>query len=136
MRPRWAAAIVLLTSILLAHLCSPVVADVADRHTASDRHAMTHPTAAPAPTAAQDPAPQRVREPSPGTQDACLHRPLARSPRTAGATGAAHQAATDGRMNAVFSERGVLAPYPPGAPRGAEPAGPARGAAASQTLRC
>ncbi|PWI10050.1 hypothetical protein DIZ27_13270 [Streptomyces sp. NWU339] len=130
MRPRWAAAIVLLTSVLLAHLCSPVVADVADRRTAPDRHTVTHPTAA------QDPAPQRVREPSPGTQDACLHRPLARSPRTAGATGAAHQAATDGRMNAVPSERGVLAPYPPGAPRGAEPAGPARDAAASQTLRC
>ncbi|MBL3666174.1 hypothetical protein JL475_09220 [Streptomyces sp. M2CJ-2] len=129
MRPRWAAAIALLTSILLAHLYSPVVADVADRHTA------THPTAAPFPTDAQEPAPQRVREPSPGTQDACLHRPLARSPRTAGATGAAHQTATDARMDAVPPERAALAPYPPGAPRGAEPAGPAR-AAASRTLRC
>ncbi|MGW5212207.1 hypothetical protein ACWEQO_13615 [Streptomyces sp. NPDC004051] len=129
MRPRWAAAIALLASILLAHLCAPVAADAADRRTA------TRPTAASTPTAAQDPAPRRVREPSPGPQDACLHRPLARSPRTAGATGAAHQAATDARMSTVRPEHASPAPCTPGAPRGAEPAGPDR-AAASQTLRC
>ncbi|MFD5662534.1 hypothetical protein [Streptomyces hirsutus] len=178
MRPRWAAAMLLLTSVLLLHLCSPALG--AERHTQPDRHmaerpmcapsmaespkATTHPLvgqhvaahptspvhpasghrtvpAAPLPAVApaltpDAPDPQRAGKPSPGIPDSALHLRLARSPRTAGAAGAAPHTATDAQANAVPPERAARGAHPSGTPQGAEPALPAHDASALQTFRC
>ncbi|GAB2452313.1 hypothetical protein GCM10027162_56440 [Streptomyces incanus] len=168
----------LLTSVLLLHLCSP--AAEAERHTQPDRHiaaptmwahpmaespmttmsplvgrhmaahptSPVHPTsvhhtvpAALLPTGASAPTPdapdlQRLGKHSPGTQDAALHLRLARSPRTAGAAGAAPHAATDAQANAVPPERAARDAYPSGTTQGAGPAFPAHDVSDLQTFRC
>ncbi|GAB2782407.1 hypothetical protein GCM10027073_13850 [Streptomyces chlorus] len=168
----------LLTSVLLLHLCSPAAG--AERHTQPDRHVAAptmwahpmaefpmatispiagrrmaaHPTspvhltsvhhAVPAallPAVASaltpdDPDLQRVGKPSSGTQDAAPHLRLARSPRTAGAAGAAAHTATDAQANAVPPERAARDTYPSGTPQGAGPALPAHDASDLQTFRC
>lgn len=187
MRPRWAAAMLLLTSVLLLHLCSP--AAKAERHPQPDRymcahpmaehpmaespmaestratthpivgqHMAAHPTspvhptsvhhtvpaaapAAPLPAVASaltpdDPDPQSLRKPPPGAQETAPHLRLVRSPRTAGAAGAAPHTATDVQANAVPPARAALDAYPSGTRQGAEPVPPAHDASDLQTFRC
>ncbi|MEW2074263.1 hypothetical protein AB0941_11580 [Streptomyces sp. NPDC013433] len=142
MRSRWAAAVVLLASVLLLTLCSPAPA--------ADRPAPAHPVAQqnqPAQDRHDEPAeavpegagtPETVGKPFPGKGDASLHRPVARPPRASGAAGAvgtAHPTAGTA-STATAQRRSAPRPYPVGPPRGRGPVDPVPVAAGLQTFRC
>lgn len=139
MRSRWAAAVVLLASVLLLTLCSPAPA--------ADRPAPTHPAAQQhQPTEARhdEPAeavpeaagtPEAAGKPFPGEGDASLHRPVARPPRASGATGTAHPTAGTA-STATAQRRSAPRTYPMGPPQGRSPVDPAPSAAGLQTFRC
>ncbi|MGW4025807.1 hypothetical protein [Streptomyces sp. NPDC005009] len=128
MRSRWAAAVVLLASMLLWTLCSP--APAADRPAPAYPAAQQHGPAEAVPGAVD--MPEDVGKPLSGEGDASHHRPHARPPRapgTAGAAGPAHPTAGAQR-------RSVPRPYPMGPPPGRGPVGPVPSAAGLQTFRC
>ncbi|MFD8521200.1 hypothetical protein ACFV2D_14450 [Streptomyces capillispiralis] len=126
MRSRWAAAVVLLASMLLLHLCAPALA--------ADRPPAAHPAAAQYDEPA-DAAREGAERPCPGEGDASLHRPLARSPRAAGPA-AAHPPATGTATQATAPRRSAHHPRPGGPPPGRGPGGSAPGTTALQTFRC
>lgn len=142
MRSRWAAAVVLLASVLLLTLCFPAPA--------ADRPAPVHPAAQrhqPAEARYDEPAEavpeavgtsEAVGKPFPGEGDASLHRPVARPPRAsgaAGATGTAHPTA-DTASAVTAQRRSAPRPCPVGPPQGRSPVDPPPSAAGLQTFRC
>jgi hypothetical protein len=134
-RCRWAAAVVLLSSVLFLHLFAPAPAP--DGGTAVR-------TAVAVDTGVRGEAPsvgsegvgsEGVGQPCPGEEDASLRRLVTRSPRTSGAAGACQMVAGAAvRASAVGPggtdiRRAGVAPGP-----GA--GGSARSAAELQTFRC
>ncbi|MFE2279831.1 hypothetical protein ACFXAE_21855 [Streptomyces sp. NPDC059454] len=154
MRSRWAAAVVLLASVLLLTLCSPAPA--------ADRPAPVHPVAQqdqPAEARHDEPAeavpegggtpgaigapevagmPEAVGVPFPGEGDASPHRPVTRPPRASGAAGAVGTAhPTAGTASTVTARRrSAPRPYPAGPPQGRGTADPAPSTTGLRTFRC
>lgn len=127
MRHRWAAAVVVLASVLWLQLCAPALA--------ADRYTTARPAAAAAPhhEAATD-GPEGAAESAPGEDDAPVRRSLARTPRPPGAAGAHAPAA--GTPSAATVERHTRRPCPQRPAQRPGPGDAARGAAALQTFRC
>ncbi|WP_437033642.1 hypothetical protein [Streptomyces sp. enrichment culture] len=152
MRSRRAAAVVVLASMLLLHLCVPALAadpratarpaaswhderderGECDGHGEGDGHGERgecdeRGEAAPA-------APEGVFTPSPGGEDAPLHRLAARSPRHPGAAGV-HPPAP-GTPSAAAEPRTALRSRPARPPQRRGPDDAARTASTLQTFRC
>lgn len=87
-RRRWAAAVVLLASVLLLHLFAPGPAPDGGRAVGT-AVAVDAEARGEAPGVEAEKA-ERLGDPDPCEADASISRLLARSPRTAGAAGASH----------------------------------------------
>jgi hypothetical protein len=129
-RRRWAAAVVLLASVLLLNLFTPGPA--ADERTAVK-------TVAAVDTGVRDGSPsadpEGAGEPCPCEEDPSVRRLLARSPRTAGAAGACHVAAGV-PMRAPVVDRGGTDIRSAGVARSPGAGESARRGAELQTFRC
>ncbi|MFI2425717.1 hypothetical protein ACH5A7_16700 [Streptomyces sp. NPDC018955] len=136
MRSRWAAAVVLLASVLLLTLCAP--APAADRPAPAPPVAQQDQPAQDRHDEAAEAVPETAGTPSPGEGDASFHQPVARPPRASGAAGTAGTAhpAAGTASTATAQRRSVPGPYPVGPPRGRGPADPAPVTACLQTFRC
>ncbi|GAA3494767.1 hypothetical protein GCM10019016_018670 [Streptomyces prasinosporus] len=115
----------MLASMLLLHLCAPALA--------ADPRTPVHPVAAAPRGEAAPAAPEGVSTPSPGEEDASVHRPAARSPRHSGTTGA-HPPAPG--APSVAEPRTAPSPHPARPPRRGGPGEASRTATALQTFRC
>ncbi|WP_081236568.1 hypothetical protein [Streptomyces viridosporus] len=125
MRSRWAAAVVVLASMLLLHLCAPALA--AGPRATVHPAAVSHGEAVPA-------APEGVFTPSPDGADTSVHRLLARSPRSPGTAGA-HPPAP-GAPPAATAEPRTAASRPLRPPQRRGPGDAVRTVTALQTFRC
>ncbi|GGL68044.1 hypothetical protein GCM10010129_09230 [Streptomyces fumigatiscleroticus] len=130
MRRRWAAAVVLLTSVLFLHLLVP--------GPAPDARAAVPATAA-VDTGTRDTAPdtgaENVGEPCPCEEDTSDGSPPARSARTAGTAGTG-PAVTGVPARASTAGRGGTEVRPAAPAQRPGAAGPARNASELQSFRC